>query len=141
MTFIFVRSEDCLEGTSNFNTWKARVLNILQEHDLDSFFTTMEEDPTNNEYKIKFKKNKEKAYHTIFDLVKDKLMSMTILLNTTRESFDTLTNLFKKKASSQEEGCIQSKVVYTKAENIVLTTRMKKVRKPFITKNLFHSSE
>ena len=49
MTSIFVRLKDQLEGTSNFNTWKERVLNILEEHDLDSFVTTVVEEPTTNE--------------------------------------------------------------------------------------------
>ena len=49
MTLIYVRSEDCLEGTSNFNTWKARVLNILEENNLDGYVSTVEEDTTPNE--------------------------------------------------------------------------------------------
>ena len=77
----------------------------------------------------------------MFDLVKDNLMSMIIMLKTATECFDTLTNIFKNKASSQEEGHIQSKVLYTKQENLVLTTRMKKGRNIFTIKKLFHSSE
>ena len=68
-------------------------------------------------------------------------MSMIILLKIAREWFDTFTNLLKKKASSQEEGCIQSEFVYTKEENIFLMERMKKERYPFTTNKLFHSSE
>ena len=66
---------------------------------------------------------------------------MIILLKTTRECFDTLTNIFKKKSSIQEHGHIQSKVVYTKEENLVLVERLKKGRKPFTTKKFIHSSE
>ena len=141
MTSIFVQPEDRHQGTSNFNTWKERVLNILEEHDLDSLVTTMVEEPTTNEGEINFKKNQAKAKHIIFDSVKDNLMSAIIPLNTARECFDTLTNLSKKKALSQEEGRIQSKVVYNKEEKCVPTTRMKKERNPFTTKKLFHSSE
>ena len=89
MTSILVRSEDRLEGTSNFNTWKERVLNILEEHDLDSFATTMVEEPTTNERRIKFNKNKANSKHLIFDLVKENIISMIIPLKTARECFDT----------------------------------------------------
>ena len=47
MTSIFVRLEDCLKGAYNFNTWKERVLNILEDHDLDSLVTSVVEEPTN----------------------------------------------------------------------------------------------
>ena len=141
MTSISFLLEDRLEGTSNFNTWKARVLNILEEHNLDGYVSIVIEIPTTNEGRINFKKNQEKDKHMIFDLVKDNLMSMIISLKSARECFDTLTNIFKKKESSQEEGHFQSKVVYTKEENLVLMERMKKGRNPFTTKNLFNSSE
>ena len=32
---ISIRVEDRLEGASNFNVWKLRIMNILQEHDLE----------------------------------------------------------------------------------------------------------
>jgi hypothetical protein len=32
---ISVRVEDRLEGAANFNVWKLRITNILQEHDLE----------------------------------------------------------------------------------------------------------
>jgi hypothetical protein len=32
---ISVRVEDRLEGAANFNVWKLRIMNILQEHDLE----------------------------------------------------------------------------------------------------------
>ena len=57
MTSISVRPEDRLEGTSNFNTWKMRVLNILQEHDLDGYISIVVEDPTSNVGCINFKNN------------------------------------------------------------------------------------
>ena len=90
---------------------------------------------------INFKKNQSKDKHIIFDSVKDNLMSMIIPLTTARECFDTLTNIFNKKASIQEDGRIQRMVVYTKEENLVLMERMNKGKNPFTTKNLFHSSE
>ena len=32
-----IRSEDRLEGSSNFNNWKARIIAILEEKDLDQY--------------------------------------------------------------------------------------------------------
>ena len=140
MTLISVRLEDHLECTSKFNTWKERVLNILEENNLDSYVSIVEEDPTTNEGRINFKKNQEKAKRIIFDSIKDYLMSMIILLKTAKECFNTLTNIFKKKALIQEEGRVQRNFVYTKEENIVLMVRMKKWRNHFTTKKVFHSS-
>ena len=48
MSSISVRPEDILEGASNFDVWKARVLNILEEYDLDNFVTSTIEEPTSN---------------------------------------------------------------------------------------------
>ena len=104
MTLISVQLEDNLESTSSFITLEERVLNILQKHDLDGHVSTVVEETTTNEGKINFKKNKAKAKHIIFDLVKDNLMSMIILLKNTRNCFDTLTNIFKNKDSSEDEG-------------------------------------
>ena len=93
MASISVRPEDRLEGTTNFNTWKARVNNILKEHDLDSFVTTMIEETTINVGRTNYKKNQAKEKRIIHDSVKDNLMSVITPLKTTTECFDTLTNL------------------------------------------------
>jgi hypothetical protein len=61
MTSIPVKVEDRLEGASNFNIWKVRVLNIFEENDLDSFVTSVVEEPNSNAIREKFKKNREKA--------------------------------------------------------------------------------
>jgi hypothetical protein len=38
---ISVRAEDRLKGATNFNVWKLRITNILQEHDLEQYVTTV----------------------------------------------------------------------------------------------------
>ena len=101
MASISVRPEDRLEGTSNFNIWKARVFNILEEHDLNSFVTSVIEEPTTNARRTNYKKNQAKAKQIIYDSVKDNLMSMITPLKTTKEFFDTLTNLYEKKDPTQ----------------------------------------
>ena len=71
MASIFIRTLDRLKGTSNFNTWKERVFNILEEDDLDSFVTSMIEDPTTNAGRTNYKKNQAKEKRMIYDSVKD----------------------------------------------------------------------
>ena len=102
MTSISVRPEDRLEGTSNFNTWKERVLNILKEHDLDYFVTSVVEEPKTNEKRVNYKKNQAKEKRIIYDSVKDNLMSVIAPLKMTKECFDTLTNIYEKKAPTQK---------------------------------------
>ena len=63
MASIFVQLKDRLERTTNFNTWKERVMNVPEEHDLDSFVTTVIEEPTKNERRINYKKNQAKEDH------------------------------------------------------------------------------
>jgi hypothetical protein len=66
---ILVRAEDRLEGATNFNVWKLRITNILQEHDIEQYVTTMVEEPTNNARRAAFRKSQAKAKRIIFDSV------------------------------------------------------------------------
>jgi hypothetical protein len=58
---ILVRVEDRLEGAANINVWKLWITNILQEHDLEPYVTTMVEEPTNNVGRATVRKSQEKA--------------------------------------------------------------------------------
>ena len=79
-----VRPEDKLDGASNFITWKARVMNILEEYDLDSYVTSIVEEPSTNAKRVAFKRNQE-AKKIIFDSVKNHLMPVIISLKTAKE--------------------------------------------------------
>lgn len=96
---ISVKAEDKLEGASKFNVWKLRVMNILQEHELDQFVTSVVEEPTS---RAAFRRNQAKAKRIIFDSVKDNIMPVMTPLMTAKECMDTLVNLFEKKAPSQK---------------------------------------
>ena len=72
-------------------------MNILEEHDLNSFVTTVIEDPTTNAGRINYKRNQEKEKRIIYDSMKDNLMSVITPLKMTKECFDTLTNLLAPK--------------------------------------------
>ena len=63
---ISVRSEDKLEGASNFNVWKLSIMNILQGLELDHFMTTVAKEPTINVGRTAFRRNKSKAKRVIF---------------------------------------------------------------------------
>ena len=95
------RSEERLEGSANYNSWKARLTTILEENDLDDLVFNTIEEPTSNVGRIAFRKKKEKERRIIYDSVKETLMPTTTPLKTAKECFDTLTNLYEKKAPSQ----------------------------------------
>ena len=101
MTTPSVKLEDRLEGASNFNAWKARVLNILEESDLNELVTRVIEEPTTTQGRAALKKKQAKAKRVIFDSVKDNPMAVLAPLRTAKECFDTLANLYEKKAPTQ----------------------------------------
>ena len=49
MASISIKQEDQIEGTSNFNTWNARVLNFLNENDLYAYMNSMREETLCND--------------------------------------------------------------------------------------------
>jgi hypothetical protein len=100
---ISVRAEDRLEGASNFNAWKLRIMNILQEHDLEQYVTTVMEEPTSNTGRATFRKSQAKAKRIIFDLVKDNIMPAMTSLMIAKECMDTLVNLYEKKGTKSED--------------------------------------
>ena len=53
----YIRSEDRLEGSSNFNNWKAKIIAILEEHDLDQYVLLEVAEPTSAAGKASFKRN------------------------------------------------------------------------------------
>jgi hypothetical protein len=112
---ILVRAEDKLEGATNFNVWKLRITNILQEHDLGKYVTTMVEEPMNNVGRTAFKKIQGKAKQNIFDSVKDNIIPAMTSLMTVKDSMDTLVNLYEKHAPSQKR-TLKNKIKYLKMD-------------------------
>jgi hypothetical protein len=92
---ISVRAKNRLEGAANFNVWKLWITNILQEHDLEQYVTTVVEEPATNAGRAVFRKNQEKAKQIIFDSVKDSIMSAMTSLMTAKDYMDTLVNLYE----------------------------------------------
>ena len=84
----FIRSEDRLEGSSNFNNWKARIIVILKERDLDQYVLTEVVEPTSAVGKASFKRNQGKARRIIYNSVKENIMPIITPLKTTKECYD-----------------------------------------------------
>ena len=88
------RPEERLEGSANYNSWKARRMVALEENDLDDLVLNATEERTHNAGRIAFKKKQAKARRIIYDSVKETLMPTITPLKTTKECFDILTNLY-----------------------------------------------
>ena len=84
MASISVTPEDILEEASNFDTWKARIMNILEDHDLDGYVSSVVEDPTTNVGHTYYQNNQAKEKRIIYDSVKDNLMLVITPLNTAK---------------------------------------------------------
>ena len=51
------RPKEKLEGSANYNSWKARLTAILEENDLDGLVFNTIEEPTSNAGRVAYKKN------------------------------------------------------------------------------------
>jgi hypothetical protein len=112
---ISVRAEDRLKRATKFNVWKLQITNILQEHDLEKYVTTLVEEPMNNEGRMTFRTSQEKAKRIIFDSVKDNIIhAMTSLMNS-KDYMDTLVNLYEKQGPSEKK-TLKKNIKYLKME-------------------------
>ena len=96
------RPEEKLQGLANFNSWKARLTTILEENDLDDIVFNVSEEPTSNVGRLAYKKKQAKVRRIIYDFVKETVMTNITALKTAKECFDTLANLYEKKATNFE---------------------------------------
>jgi hypothetical protein len=102
MAFTSVKAEDIFIGASNFNAWKSRIVNILEENELEELITRVIEEPTSNTTRATYRKKQAKAKRIIFDFVKDNMMPIIGHLRTAEECFDALTNLYEKKTPTHK---------------------------------------
>ena len=119
--------EDRLEGALNFNSWKAMVLNLLEENDLDDKMTRYVANPTDDNGKAPYKKNQAKAKIILFDSVKDYLIHIISPLNIAKECYDDLIKLFEAKNPSWKralKGKIRSNKI---TRNDTITTFFTKI--------------
>ena len=90
MTTNPLRPEEKLEGSGNYNSWKAGLTTILEENDLDDLVFNTIDEPT-------------MTRRIIYDLVKDTFMPTIISLKTANECFDTLINFYEKRHLARRE--------------------------------------
>ena len=102
MTPLSVKAEDRLVGETNFNAWKYRIINILEENDLEDYITREIGEPTTNTARATYKRKQTKDKMIIFDSIKDNMMPLIGHLRTAKECFDALANLYEKKALTQK---------------------------------------
>jgi hypothetical protein len=99
-----MKSENKLEGASNFRAWKTRIDFILAKNKvLDivkgkivelEFEEGKEKEPQNVAVMEKFKDNDINAMSIIVDSIKDHLISYISHLDLSKKMYDALTNLF-----------------------------------------------
>ena len=102
MAINIFRPEEKLQGSANYNSWKAMLTAILEENDLDDIVFNISEEPTSNAGRLAYKKKQAKARRIIYDYVKETVMPNITTLKIDKECFDTLANLYEKKAPSQK---------------------------------------
>ena len=71
MALISIRPEERLEVTSKFNTWRDRIMNILEQCDMDGYISNVVEEITTNVGCTAFENNQTKEKRIIYDYVKD----------------------------------------------------------------------
>ena len=84
MAINIFRPEEKLQGSANYNSWKARLTTILEENDLDDIVFNINEEPTSNAGRVAYKKKQAKARRIIYDSVKENMIRNITTLNTSK---------------------------------------------------------
>ena len=94
--------EDRLDGASNYNSWKPRVLMALEEHDILNFVEEDVPKPEDNSQTFEWKKkNGVKPRKVMMDSIRDHLVPHIAKLKTTKEMFNALKRLFENSSTSR----------------------------------------
>jgi putative lipoic acid-binding regulatory protein len=106
-----MKSENKLEGASNFRAWKTRIdLTLAKKKVLDIMKGKImepqlkegnEKEPQNAAIMEKFKDNDINAMSIIVESVKDHFIPYISLLNSSKKMYDSLTNLFSVRKIGQ----------------------------------------
>ena len=90
-----MKVEDRLDGTSNFSSWKSRVLLILKENDLLKFMNENVPEPKDEAEKAQWRKNDARERRILVDSVKDHLVPHISEKMTARKMFRASKKLFQ----------------------------------------------
>jgi len=97
-----LRVEDRLDGTTNFKSWKTKILLALDKNDIQNYVKKSVSEPQDVEEKVRHKKNEAKAKRILIDSLNDHLIPHVVDLKTTKEMYDALVGLFKSKNTSRK---------------------------------------
>lgn len=90
-----LKVEDRLDGSSNFSSWKFRILITLEENDLLDYVSKDVEEPFADAEKVQWRKNKTMAKKILIDSVKDHRVPIISKLDSAKEMFQTLKDLYE----------------------------------------------
>jgi hypothetical protein len=90
-----LKIEGKLEGETNFQAWKARVLLLLEENDLKEFVESVVESPIDLQELVAHKKKEVKAKWVLLEPVKDHLISHIAKKTSAKEMYDALVGLYQ----------------------------------------------
>jgi hypothetical protein len=63
-----LKLEDRLDGATNFRSWKARILFVLDENEIQKYVKEKISEPESDEEKAKHKRNEAKTKRILIDL-------------------------------------------------------------------------
>jgi hypothetical protein len=89
-----LRVEDRLERATNFRVWKARILLLLEENDLQYYVEIVVPNPNDARELATHKKKEVKAKQVLLDSVKDHLIPH-ISEKTEKDMYDALVGLYQ----------------------------------------------
>lgn len=87
--------EDRLEGAANFVSWKFRMMLTLKEHELNTLGEKALPMPDEEDEKLPWTRNDNKAMKLLVDGVKDHIVPIISKLDTAYLMFSTLENMFE----------------------------------------------
>ncbi len=97
-----MRLEDRLDGQASFRSWRSRLVLILEDNDILNYVKDVVPEPNDNAGKATHRKNLIKAKRILMDYVKDHLIPNICDLDTTKEIFECLINLFGSNYSNMK---------------------------------------
>ena len=96
------RVEDRLEGAIKFNSWKAKLLYIMQENEIEYHLTNDSIESKAEAEKAKYKKDGRKAKRILMDSVKDHLIRHIAGIRLVKNMFDHLVRLFESNNTNRK---------------------------------------
>ena len=97
-----IQYEDRLDGISNYLPWKVRITVVLKEWKIWSYANTKMTKPTDQDALDEFEASETKSQKVILDGVKDHLTPHLAEKKTTKDMWDTLSQLFEAKNENRK---------------------------------------